>query len=43
MHFATFPVLKEHRRMLEKEMKKRGSNAQMRVLKPGEKLDISSF
>jgi L-ascorbate metabolism protein UlaG (beta-lactamase superfamily) len=43
MHFATFPVLKGTPEMLQKEMTKRGSKAQMRVLKPGEKLDISNF
>jgi L-ascorbate metabolism protein UlaG (beta-lactamase superfamily) len=41
MHFGTFPVLKGTPETLQKEMTKRNSKAQMRVLKPGEKLDIS--
>jgi len=42
MHFATFPFLKGTPEMLEKEMTRLGSKAQMRVLNPGERLDISS-
>jgi L-ascorbate metabolism protein UlaG (beta-lactamase superfamily) len=42
MHFATFPLLKGTPEMLEKEMTRLGSKAQMRVLNPGERLDISS-
>jgi L-ascorbate metabolism protein UlaG (beta-lactamase superfamily) len=41
MHFGTFPVLKGTPETLQKEMTKRNSKAQMRVLRPGEKLDIS--
>jgi L-ascorbate metabolism protein UlaG (beta-lactamase superfamily) len=41
IHFGTFPLLKGTPAMLEQEMKKRNSKAKMRVLKPGEKLDIS--
>jgi L-ascorbate metabolism protein UlaG (beta-lactamase superfamily) len=41
IHFGTFPLLKGTPAMLEQEMKKRDSKAKMRVLKPGEKLDIS--
>jgi len=42
IHFGTFPLLKGTPTMLEQEMRKRGSKAKMRVLKPGEKLDISA-
>lgn len=41
MHFGTFPLLKGTPEALEKEMRDRGSKTKMRVLKPGEKLDIS--
>ena len=41
MHFGTFPVLKGTPDMLRHEMKKRGSKAQLRIMEPGEKLDIS--
>lgn len=42
IHFGTFPLLKGRPEMLQDEMNKRGSRAQMRVMQPGEKLDISS-
>ena len=41
MHFGTFPLLKGTPEMLEQEMMKRGSQAQLRIMKSGEKLDIS--
>ena len=41
IHFGTFPVLKGTPQLLEEEMSKRGSDAQLRVMRPGEKLDIS--
>lgn len=43
MHFGTFPILKGTPAELEKEITKRGSSAQLRVMKPGETLDISGF
>ncbi len=42
IHFGTFPLLKGTPEMLQEEMNKRGSKVQMRVMRPGEKLDISS-
>jgi L-ascorbate metabolism protein UlaG (beta-lactamase superfamily) len=42
MHFATFPLLKGTPEQLQDAMMKRGSKARMRVMNPGEKLDISS-
>jgi L-ascorbate metabolism protein UlaG (beta-lactamase superfamily) len=41
MHFATFPLLRGTPEQLQEAMTKRGSQAQLRVIKPGEKLDIS--
>lgn len=42
IHFGTFPALKGTPEMLATEMKKRGSQAEMRIIKIGETLDISS-
>lgn len=42
MHFGTFPLLKGTPQLLQDEMNRRGSKAQLRVMEPGEKLDISS-
>ncbi len=42
IHFGTFPLLKGTPQMLEREMTRRGSRAQLRVMNPGEVLDISS-
>lgn len=41
IHFGTFPVLKGTPEMLAAELKKRGSKAQLRVMKPGGKLDLA--
>jgi len=41
IHFGTFPVLKGTPEMLAAELKKRGSKAQLRVMKPGENLDLT--
>jgi L-ascorbate metabolism protein UlaG (beta-lactamase superfamily) len=41
IHFGTFPLLKGTPEMLQHEMSTRGSKAKMRIMKPGEKLDIS--
>ncbi len=42
IHFGTFPLLKGTPEMLQQEMTRRGSRAKLRVMKPGDKLDISS-
>ena len=41
MHYATFPLLKGTPELLQEEMNKRSSKAQMRVMQPGQTLDIS--
>jgi L-ascorbate metabolism protein UlaG (beta-lactamase superfamily) len=41
MHYATFPLLKGTPELLQQQMNKRGSKARMRVMQPGETLDIS--
>jgi L-ascorbate metabolism protein UlaG (beta-lactamase superfamily) len=40
IHFGTFPLLKGTPEMLDHEMKKRGSKAQLRTMRPGEKLAL---
>jgi len=42
IHFGTFPLLKGTPEMLAQELKKRGSQAQLRAMKPGQTISLSA-